>query len=162
MDSGTGRERLRREGGKAVRLGNLLLMLTFTFCSFALVGAAASCFESISDSFTSAGNGMAAAEFIVNRIRSVGGDVEIIRGENGSCSRLIISDGEYSDVIFLREGELCEAYVPASGSHDLLLSAGDAIFSVSDLKAELHEGRVLKITVTTENGSSYSAFAACG
>ncbi|MGN0665753.1 MAG: DUF4860 domain-containing protein [Huintestinicola sp.] len=161
MDSGINTERLRREHGTAVRLGNILLMLTFTFCSFALVGAAASCFEGISDSYSSAGNGMAAAEFIVNRIRSVDGDVEIIRGENGSCSRLIISDDEYSDVIFVRDGSLCEAYVPRNESRDLLLAAGDAVFSVSDLKAELRDGRVLKITVITENGSSYTAFAAC-
>lgn len=153
--------RIRRENSRSVRLGNMALMIVFMFCVFALSGAAVNCFAKISDSYDSAGNGMAAAEFIANRIRSCGGKADVVLSEDGSLDRIEIYDSGYTDVIFFRDGSLCESYVRTEDKDLVSLSSGDEIFSAENISASFEGENLLKITVTASNGSVFTAFAAC-
>lgn len=141
-----------------IRPSGLLLMMLFTFCSIALMWTAVDCFKRISGTYEGASEGMAAAQFISNKLRSAADTVSIELDGDGTLEKMTIPLGSgCSDIITFTGSSLREATV-----FDGVDSPGDEVFGVKSvhLSGTDVEG-VYRITVYV-NGGCYTASAAAG
>ena len=147
-----------KSGTAGIRPVSLLLMTTFTVCAFALMWAAVSCLDRISTSYTAASDGLAAAQFTANKLRSAEGSTAVYSGEDGTLDRIVFSRSDgYENVISFSDGYLSEALIP-EGSN---ISRGEGIFEITGITVE-GSGDAAKITVTCKGNKRCTVFAACG
>lgn len=143
-----------RRGGR-IRFEGLLLTLVFTVSAFALMWTAVGCFDRINRSYDSASEGMAAAQFIANRIRSAAGDIRIYT-ENGEFCRMTVESGDFEDIIRFENGALSEALVPAGGD-----SRGETVLSADRITVEMSEASANAVAVSAyRDGEKSTAYAA--
>ncbi len=136
--------------------GSLLLMLTFTVSSLALMWSAVSCLERIGSSYDNASEGMAAAQFTAGKLRSAAGTVTIYCHEDGMLDRIVITDNGYDNIIAFSQGSLREALVRTGEN-----SAGSELFTPDAVYAELSDASdsMAVITAVCGNGTKYKAYA---
>ncbi len=137
-----------QEKALGMRPVSLLLTTVFAVCSFALMWAAVSCLNRINQSYSAASDGLAAAQFTANKIRSAEGMITVYSREDGVLEKMVISRGDgYENVISFWDGSLSEALIPeGSGA-----SRGEGIFEVGSVAIE-GVGEAAKITVSCGSG----------
>lgn len=140
---------------RGIRPGSLLLTVIFTVSALALMWTAVNCFKRINENYESASEGMAASQFVANKLRSAEGKIEFYADESGTLEKIVISCGEYDNIISFSPFSLREALV-RSGT----VSSGDELFSpesVSVRVCDTAEG-LLAVTAVCRNGKAFISY----
>ncbi len=142
--------------GIGIRPADLLLMAVFTFSSLALMWTAVDCFKRINQGYNNASQGMAAAQFIANKLRRADEAVLITADSDGRLESIIISDGDYENIIRADNGIIREGLVRKGSSFagNILFTADSVTVTRSNASPEL-----IRISASYDGGKTFTAYA---